>query len=383
MTSEPQDARDAPRPRPVAAARPRAASDPATGPSAASAPAARPSDAGPSDASPSAASGPAARPSAASAPAGSARAGSLPPGSSPAVGLRPDPAPRARRDELAPAEPGEDAGPGRLARPPRRQPLLLQGAGPALLGVALAVAAQLGLPVFVLGLLVVQVLLVLGVLALVDAPASGGAFLVAAGAVVAADAVVVWDDGDIRGLAGVVALAVVATLLHQLSRRTRARVTESMADTLVVTTLAVSTACLLALRQLEGGVQTVQIALVAAGVSLLLARVGDRIAARPMLAVGSTRGWPGLLLGLGSGVAAAVLVAGEGPPITSTQAALLGLVCAATAAAGDLAVDLGAAELRAGRRDARRVAALKPSGLLLPFALLGPIALVAGELVLR
>jgi hypothetical protein len=127
----------------------------------------------------------------------------------------------------------------------------------------------------------------------------------------------------------------------------------------------------------------VQVALVATGASLLAARVGDRIASRPMLAVGSTRGWPGLLLGLGSGVAAAVFVAGDGPPVTGTQAALLGLVCAATVAAGDLAVDLGAAELRAGRRDARRVAALKPSGLLLPFAVLGPIALVAGELVLR
>jgi hypothetical protein len=102
-----------------------------------------------------------------------------------------------------------------------------------------------------------------------------------------------------------------------------------------------------------------------------------------MLAVGSTRGWPGLLLGLGAGVAAGVLVAGDGPPVTGTQAALLGLVCAATVAAGDLAVDLGAAELRAGRRDARRVAALTPSGLLLPFALLGPISLVAGALVLR
>jgi hypothetical protein len=102
-----------------------------------------------------------------------------------------------------------------------------------------------------------------------------------------------------------------------------------------------------------------------------------------MLAVGSTRGWPGLLLGLGAAVAAAVLVAGDGPPVTGTQAALLGLICGATVAAGDLAVDLGAAELRTGRRDARRVAALTPAGLLMPFALLGPIALVAGELVLR
>jgi hypothetical protein len=313
-------------------------------------------------------------------PAASARAGSLPPGSAPAVGLRPAagvrPAPLPPRGGRA--EPEVPRG----NRPPRRQSLVAQGAGPALLGLGLALASQLGLPPFVLGLLVVQVLLVLGVLALVDAPASGGAFVIAAAATVAADGVVLYDDGEIRGLAGVVALAFVATLLHQLTRRTRSRVTESMADTFVVVTLSVATACLLALRELDGGVQTVQVALVAAGASLLAARVGDRLASRPMLAVGSTRGWPGLLLGLGAGVAAAVFVAGDGPPVAGTQAALLGLVCAATVAAADLAVDLGAAELRAGRRDARRVAALTPSGLLLPFALLGPIALVAGQLVL-
>jgi len=312
-------------------------------------------------------------------PPASAPAGSPPPGSRRA-GRR-----AASRRVVAPAAEAADPPPApvRSSRPPRRQPLLLQGVGPAGLALALALASQLGLVPFVLGLLVVQVLLTLGVLALVDAPASGGACLVCVAAILAADAAVLYDDGDIRGLAGVVAVAVVGALLHQLTRKTRNRVTESMADTLVVVTLSVSIACLLALRELDGGTQTVRVALVAAGASLLAARIGDRLASRPMLAVGSTRGWPGLLLGLGAAVAAAVFVAGDGPPVTSTQAALLGLICGATVAAGDLAVDLGAAELRAGRRDARRVAALTPSALLMPFALLGPIALVAGELVLR
>ena len=51
-------------------------------------------------------------------------------------------------------------------------------------------------------------------------------------------------------------------------------------------------------------------------------------------------------------------------------------------ATADLAVDLGAAELRAGWRDARRVAALRPTALLLPYAVLGPVALLAGRLAL-
>jgi hypothetical protein len=340
-------------------------------------------------------------------PKASSPAGSLPPGSRPAVGWHAAVGPRVpdrkeNRQHLPPldepeepaAEPesadapradGEPPPPWetvRSNRPARRQPMLLQGALPAALALGLAGTAGLGTLYFAVAIFAVQVFLVLAVLALADAPASGGAFLVAGGAVLAADVVVVVDEGEIRGLAGVVALAVVASLLHQLVRPGRARVTESMADTLVAVTLGVSAACLLSLRALEGGDETVQVALLAAGASLLAGRIGDRLASRPMLAVGSTRGWPGLLLGLGAGVAAAVVVAGQEGVVVGTQAALLGLVCAATVAAADLAVDLGAAELRAGRRDARRVDALKPANLLLPFALLGPISLVAGHLVL-
>ena len=64
------------------------------------------------------------------------------------------------------------------------------------------------------------------------------------------------------------------------------------------------------------------------------------------------------------------------------SAALLGVVVASTVATADLAVDLGAAELRSGWRDARRVAALRPAALLLPYALLGAVVLLAGRLVL-
>lgn len=338
-------------------------------------------------------------------PRSSSPAGSLPPGSAPAVGWQGPSRPRLpdrplrRRQEreaavIAASEPTTDAiplpipqGPApweavRQQRAAHRQPMLLQGVLPAAVAVVLAVAAALGTVPFAGVVLGIQVVLVLAVLALVDAPGSGGAFAVAGGALLAADVVVVVFDGDIRGLAGVVGLTVVASLLHQLLRPARSRVTESMADTFVVVVLGVSVACLVSLRALEDGPETVRVALLAAGASLLAARVGDWLASRPMLAVGSTRGWPGLLLGLGAGVAAAVVAAGDDGVVIGTQAALLGLVCGATVAAADLAVDLGAAELRAGRRDARRVDALKPANMLLPFALLGPIALVAGNLVL-
>jgi hypothetical protein len=267
-------------------------------------------------------------------------------------------------------------------RRPRRQPVLLQGLFPALVAVGLMLASSLGVVPLAVAVLALQITLLLGALALLDAPAAGGAFLVAAGAVLAGDAVVLLDDGSISGLAGVVGLGFVGALGHQLARRGRSRVTESLADTLVVTVFGVAASCLIALHAVDGGQEVLLVSLAAAGAVLLAGRIGDRLAPQPVLAVGSTRGWPGLLLGLGAGVAAAASVAslaGE-PPLRS--AFLLGLVVASTVATADLAVDLGAAELRRGWRDARRVAALRPTGLLLPYAVLGPVALLAGRLLL-
>lgn len=271
----------------------------------------------------------------------------------------------------------------RATGPPRRPPLLVQGLWPALLAGGLIGAASLGVLPLAVAVLGVQVFLVLGALALLDAPASGGAFLVATGTVLAADAVVLLDDGSVDRLAGVVGVGLVASLLHQLLRKARSRVTESLADTFVVVVFAVGAACLVALEQVDGGDEVLRVSLAATAAVLLAGRIGDRLAPRPMLAVGSTRGWPGLLLGLGAGVSAALLVADRtAGDLPLQSAALLGLVVASTVATADLAVDLGAAELRAGWRDARRVAALRPTALLLPYAVLGPVALLAGRLVL-
>ena len=267
-------------------------------------------------------------------------------------------------------------------RPARRAPMIVQGLWPALLAGGLALATSFGLLPLAVAVLAVQVFLILGALALLDAPAAGGAFLVVTGAVVAADAVVLLEEGSISQLSGVVGVGLVAALVHQLVRRDRSRVTESLADTLVVLVVAVGASCLLAFHDMPGGEQVLQVSLASAGAVLLVGRLGDLLSARPILAVGSTRGWPGLLLGLAAGVASAAGVAylvGE-PPVRA--AALLGLVVASTVATADLAVDLGAAELRSGWRDARRVAALRPTALLLPYAVLGPVALLAGRLLL-
>lgn len=260
--------------------------------------------------------------------------------------------------------------------------MLTQGLGGALICAALGGLAYLGHVPLAGGVLVLQLLLILAFLALVDAPAGGGAFLVAAASTVAADVVILVSDGRVSGLAGVVGLALVGALLHQLLRKGRTRVTESLADTLVAVVLSVAVVPLVALQMDGGGDDAVRVCLAAGAASLLLGRIGDRVLPRPALALGATRGWPGLLLGLGGGAAAAVGAAGDTSSVAGTRGALLGLAVAAAVAAADLAVDLGAAELTAGRRDARRVSALRPVGLMLPVAALAPVAFVAGRLVL-
>jgi hypothetical protein len=268
----------------------------------------------------------------------------------------------------------------RANEPAPRPAVLWLGLGGAVICLALAGLATVNADALGAGVFVVQLILVLSFLALVDAPGSGGAFVVAAAAAAVADVVVLRSDGRVSGLAGVIALGLVGSLLHQLLRRGRTRVTESLADTLVAVVLAVSASSLIALRMAGGGRDAVIVCLAAGAGALIAGRIGDRVLPRPALAVGANRGWPGLLLALGAGAAAAVAVASG--PVAGARGALLGLAIAATVSAGDLSVDLGAAELTAGRRDARRVSALMPAGLVLPFAALAPVAYVAGRLVL-
>ena len=293
-----------------------------------------------------------------------------------------DPPPPAAAAEVQAAREDHDA-PAPTPAPAPRSPLLVQGLLAASVAGALALASTAGRVPLVAAVLVLQLALVAAVLALLDAPAPRGSLVVAAGAALAADVVVLADDGAVDRLAGVVGLGLVVALLHQLVRRSRSRVTESLADTLLSVVAVASAACLVALLLVRGGDGVLQLALAVAAVVLLVGRVGDRLLPRPVLAGGATRGWAGLVLGLLAGVGVALLLADRVPLALSLEAAaLLALVVAAPVAAADLAVDLGGAELRAGRRDARRVAALRPAAALLPYAVLGPVALLAGRLVL-
>ena len=266
---------------------------------------------------------------------------------------------------------------GGVRRPPLLGQALASGAlGAALLGLAITHDWAL-----LAGLVVVQLLATVGFLALVEAPASGGTFLLVTAAAAAADVVVLAGGKDVGGLAGVVALSLVASLLHQLLRRQRSRVTESLADTFVGVVLVCSTVSLLGALRQEDGTWPTRAALAAAATALVAGRIGDAVVRKPALALGATRAWPGLLLALGTGVATSVLVAGD--HLIRSEAALVGLTAATTVVAIDLVLDLAASELTADPTDARRVASLRPVATVLPYAALGPVVLLCVQLINR
>ena len=265
-----------------------------------------------------------------------------------------------------------------LAAP--RSPVLPQGLIGAAVGAALAVLALLGTGPLLAGVAVLQLLLVLGFLALVDAPAAVGVFGLACLAAVASDVVVAVDHGRVAGLGAVVALALVAALLQQLVRRGRTRVTEVLADSLVAVVLVACAACLTAALELAHATDRPVVAgLVAAAAALLAGRATDGVLSRHPVTVGATRGWPGTVAGLLLGTTGGIAVAPAGT--TPARIALLGLAASAVVVAVDLAVDLAAADLRPGPADVRRVAALRPVLALLPYALLGPVLLLGTRLL--
>lgn len=252
---------------------------------------------------------------------------------------------------------------------PTRLTRLGHALAPALTAAVLAALAAWGSVPLLVGVAVLQLLLVLAFLALVDAPAAVGLLLLGAGAAVACDVVVQVDDGRAGGLAGVVALSFVAGLLQQLARRHRSRVTEGLADTLVVVLLVASAACLVAALQAADGDWLVPAGLAGAGAALVVGRVTQLLLPlRPSAPV---------VAALLAGTLVTALAA-EG---TARERWLLGLAVAATVVLVDVVSSLAAGELLEGPRDRRRLASLRPVTQVLPFALVAPVLLVAARLL--
>jgi hypothetical protein len=147
---------------------------------------------------------------------------------------------------------------------------------------------------------------------------------------------------------------------------------------MVVVVLVAAAACLPAVLEHASGEPLLRAGLLAAGAALAVARLGDLVLRRVAVAPEASRGWAALVLALAVGTALAVPEAGDG--LAQRQALLVGLAAAATAVVADVLVDLAASEAAV---DERRRQSLLPVVTLLPFALLGPVLVVAARLVER
>jgi molybdopterin converting factor small subunit len=266
---------------------------------------------------------------------------------------------------------------GRLASVPPA----VAGLAAALVAAALAGLALLHIGALAAGVFAVQVVVALAWLAALDVPGGGGAFVIVVIASGVMDGLVgSFDEPDIGRAAGVAAVAIIVSLLHQVARKPRVAVTLSFGGTVSAVAFAMAAASYIALRVESGGAQADAAALLGAGVALAVARLTDLALPRPAPLPGSRRGVVGLVVGLGAalvvgwgyGTNQAVLGAGSG--------SRLAMVAAVIALVADLAVD--AVLAAAPPTEERARSGVPPLGILLPVVLAAPAAYVAGRILL-
>lgn len=258
----------------------------------------------------------------------------------------------------------------------------LAGVIAALVAVALAVFALVHVGVLAAAVFGVQVVVALAWLAALDVPGGGGAFVITVIAAGVMDGLVASnDEPDIGRAAGVAAVAVVVSLLHQIARRPRVAVTLSFGGTVSSVVFALCAASYIALHVEAGGPQADAAALFGVGAALAAARLTDLALPRPTLLPGSRRGIVGLVVG-------AAVAFGVGWAYGSSEAVLgagrgfrIALVSAVIALVVDIAVD---AVLHAAPPPEERArSGVPPLGILLPVVLAAPAAYVAGRILLE
>lgn len=246
----------------------------------------------------------------------------------------------------------------------------------ALAGLALIGAAALGAGVFA-----VQVVIALAWLAAIDAKGSVGGFAIGVATAAAVDIVVgLTTEPDLGQAAPVAGIALVVALLHQLLRRPRRAVTLSLAGTMSGVVLGLCAVCYLALQAEGSGDKADAAALLGAAAALVVARAIDLVLPQPSAFPGSRRGIVGIAAGVAVslGVGAAYGAVHDG--LRTAVAVRIAVIAAVLALIADVAVD--AVLTQAPPRDERRLSALTPLGALLPVVLVGPVAYVAGRIML-
>lgn len=246
----------------------------------------------------------------------------------------------------------------------------------ALAGLALLGTAPLGAGIFL-----VQIVISLAWLAALDTRGSVGAFGIAVVAAAVIDVVVADNStADIGRAAPVVGIALIVSLGHQLARRERRGVTLSLAGTVSAVTFGWCAASYVALRGEGSGQDAVAAALFGAGVALAVGRVLDLVVMQPTVVPGSRRGLVGVIVGVFAAVGVGAAYGAHTPALGASIGIRLAVIAAVLAAIADIAVDAVLAQ--APPTDERPLSALTPLGVLLPVTLAGPVAYVAGRILL-
>ena len=220
--------------------------------------------------------------------------------------------------------------------------------GVAAAGTAGLMAAVVPLDRHVLAavVLIAQVAFVTAWAYLLDTPGILGAVAVSAGAAAASDGVLLRSNHvSLTDFATIVAVAFLFSLVWQILRPHRSRVTESLAATLAAAVLAVAGGAYLTLRAGIGGQQAATAALLGVAAVLGVGRLVDAVLPVPALSGSRRRGFPGLVIGMAAAGALGAYFGSHGGPLTSGKAALVALGAAAVAAVTDLGVDAGLATL--------------------------------------
>lgn len=236
-----------------------------------------------------------------------------------------------------------------------------------------------GLAAVIAVVAVLQALLIGGWVVALEPPGPIGAAVIACAAAVAADIVLAARDRpSLSALIGVLGLAFVALILHQLFRGpVRVKVTDSMARlaTLVVVTGAL--AALVVTRRGTSGPDLLVAAVLAMGIALVVGHLVDLVVSVPRFADGIPRGLPALLIGAIGGGATAIWRLHHLSGVGTVEAGFLGVALGLVV--GLVAVGVSYLEL-APRGTAGRLAAPYLQ-VVLPIALAAPVAYLLSRVV--
>lgn len=251
-------------------------------------------------------------------------------------------------------------------------------------GVAAALLGSAGLishTVLGIALFVVQAGLGLAWLTAIGAPGRLGGALITAGAAGGADLILInRQHQPAGGLMGVMGLALVAGLLHQLMRRPRPHVTSSLAAEISGAAILISFACLAGLQSSSVGESALVVWMTALAFGLPVGRLVDSKLPYLLLGKDNRRGLLGLIVGIGVAVLAGGIVGSKHPDLGTSHGEILAAVTAFAAYVADTVVVRTSADL--DPRDDRRITAIRPLAALLPLAIAAPATYVVGRILL-